>query len=79
MDWLKKLEIKDVLTLVALLLTIGAAKARLEAVEKAVEPVPQMRIDIEVVKAGMVTMSAAMTTLADEQRRSSRGRRGQPE
>lgn len=77
MEWLKKLEAKDILTIIALLLTLGAAKSRLEAVERAVEPVPQMRTDIEVVKAGMITMSAAIATLADEQRRASRaeGRR----
>ena len=55
-------------------LTWGATQGDIKALKKEVEPVPQMRIDIEVVKAGMVTMSAAMASLADEQRRSTRRR-----
>lgn len=66
MDWLKKLELKDALAILALLVAMGAAKSRLEAVEKAVEPVPQLQIDNAVIKASIVTMSMAVKDLADE-------------
>lgn len=63
-DWLKLGSV-----IVAAAVTYGAINARMGAVEKTVEFVPQMRIDVEVLKASMVTMSAAITALAEDERR----------
>lgn len=63
-DWLKMAT-----PVVAAAIAYGAFTVRVAAIERATEPVQQMRIDIEVLKASMVTMSTAVTALAQDERR----------
>lgn len=69
-----KLEAKDFLTLLAVVLgvavTWGTTQARLDAHEEAIKPLPQMRTDIEVVKAAVLDMR-------DDLRALRRGRRSE--
>lgn len=61
------IEIKDLATAVLFLLGMaiqwGATQSRMAAFEKAVEPVPQLRIDVEVVKAAVLDIRDDLRSL----------------